>query len=252
MHLLRTRFKKDIVCEFLPPSRRLKNEKVLIFAGGMPGFPSKKRLAEFWSKKNYWVFIPRYRGTWESDGKFLKQSPTKDVLDVIDGLSKGFKEAWSRDEYRVEPKKLHILASSFGGPAGILASRDERVDKVIAISPVVDWTAPSKEEPLDFLYRFIKEGFGQAYRIDKRTWNKLESGKFYNPVNHIDEFNSDKIFIIHADDDNVVLSKYVKQFAGKLGCRFKLYKRGGHLGSSIVMKEPYYTHIRRFLNGHGK
>ncbi len=67
MYTLRTRFAKDIVCEFLPPSRPQKLDKVVILADGMPSVPSKKSVLEYFSKKGFWVFHPRYRGAWESD-----------------------------------------------------------------------------------------------------------------------------------------------------------------------------------------
>ena len=142
MHTLRTRFKKEIVTEFLPP--RKKSSKVIILCSGMPSVPYKPDLMEFFSKKGYWVFYPRYRGSWESGGQFLKISPHQDIIDVIDSLPKGFKDAWGGKIYKVRPSKICLFGGSFGGPAAILASLDKRVNKVIAVSPVVDWKAPSK------------------------------------------------------------------------------------------------------------
>ena len=80
MHLLRTRFKKDIVCEFLPSSR--KSKKAIVFCDGMPALPSKKKLLQFYAKKGFWCFHLRYRGSWESSGGFLKISPAQDISDL--------------------------------------------------------------------------------------------------------------------------------------------------------------------------
>src|SRR3989344_271631 len=131
MHTLRTRFKKEIVTEFLPP--RKKSSKVIILCSGMPSVPYKPDLMEFFSKKGYWVFYPRYRGSWESGGQFLKISPHQDIIDVIDSLPKGFKDAWGGKIYKVRPSKICLFGGSFGGPAAILASLDKRVNKVIAV-----------------------------------------------------------------------------------------------------------------------
>lgn len=90
--MLRTRFKRAIVTEFLPPVRSGKTQKVIILCDGMPSIPSKQPLATFLSGKGYWVFYPRYRGGWESGGMFLEKSPHEDILDVIGGLSKEFRE----------------------------------------------------------------------------------------------------------------------------------------------------------------
>ncbi|OGZ44854.1 MAG: hypothetical protein A2844_01070 [Candidatus Ryanbacteria bacterium RIFCSPHIGHO2_01_FULL_48_80] len=127
-YALRTRFKKEIVTEFLPPRGR-DTGKVIIFCSGMPSVPAKREFLEFYSKKGFWTFAPRYRGTWESGGKFLARSPHEDILDIIDELPRGFISFFDGKRYRVKPKRLYIFGSSFGGPAALLCSRDPRVTK---------------------------------------------------------------------------------------------------------------------------
>src|ERR1700733_4955201 len=139
MQMLRTRFARDIVTEFLPPARRVKKERVIILCDGMPSIPRKQPLAEFLAAKGYWVFYPRYRGAWESSGRFLQRSPHLDILDVVDGFAKEFRELAFGKCSRVTPNELYVIGGSFGGAAAILSSLDERVTKVIANCPVVDW-----------------------------------------------------------------------------------------------------------------
>ncbi|OGE86611.1 MAG: hypothetical protein A3J48_01565 [Candidatus Doudnabacteria bacterium RIFCSPHIGHO2_02_FULL_46_11] len=243
--ILRTRFAKDIICEFLPPGRP--SNKVIIFAMGMPSAPRMKELLQFWAAQGYWVFLPRYRGSWESGGRFLKDSPEKDILDVLNALSKPFKDFWYSKTFIVKPQRIYIFGSSFGGPAAILASRDARVSKVVGISPVVDWRVPLRAEPLGFLGLFIRLGFGLVYRFSMKDWNKLKAGKFYNPVNHLKELDPKKIFLIHAKDDESVSYKSVIAFSKKLGCKLKTYKRGGHLGISFTTRPTLAREIERFL-----
>src|SRR5664279_2824021 len=90
--MFRTRFKHDIVAEFLPPARVGRTQRAIILCDGMPSIPRKQPLAEFLSSKGYWVFYPRYRGAWESGGEFLERSPHLDILDVIGGLGREFRE----------------------------------------------------------------------------------------------------------------------------------------------------------------
>src|SRR5580693_9868132 len=90
--MFRTRFARDRVTEFLPTAGRGQRHRAIILCDGMPSMPRKQPLAEFLSRKGYWVFYPRYRGAWESGGEFLKRSPHLDILDVIGGLSKEFRE----------------------------------------------------------------------------------------------------------------------------------------------------------------
>lgn len=248
MYTLRTRFKKDIISEFLPPTR--KSNKVIIICTGMPSVPNRKELMFFLAKKGYWVFFPRYRGSWESGGEFLKKSPHEDVLDVIDQLPKGFTSLWDKEKYKINPSSLYLIGGSFGGPAMLLASRDPRVDKAITFSPVVDWKtqAKSKGEPWNPFTKFVKEAFGNAYRFKMKDWNKLKRGGFYDPVAHTNEIPGEKIFIIHAKDDDVVHWRPVEKFAKKIGCKLSLLKKGGHLSASNIMKPSFYKRITRFLS----
>ncbi|HVO28590.1 MAG TPA: prolyl oligopeptidase family serine peptidase [Candidatus Paceibacterota bacterium] len=246
-YALRTRFKKEIVAEFLPPVRAGKRQRVVIICDGAPTVPARSSLVQFFSKKGFWAIYPRYRGTWESDGVFLRRSPEQDVLDVIDSLPRGFKDLWSGKTYRVQPDEVFIVATSFGGPAGILASRDPRVSKVVAVSPVVDWQAPSKAEPINAAgFRLIHETFGNGYRFGLSEWKKLAGGKFYNPVRHAAEIDGAKLLIFHARDDQSVRWNEVARFACATGATLKLFKKGGHLSGRRIVP-GHWNRIAKFL-----
>lgn len=242
----RTRF-GEIVCEYHQPLR--KSRKVVILCGGMPGYPgSAGKVLRVLAEHGYWAFALRYRGSWESGGLFLDKSPHEDVLAVVDGLEKGFKDAWTEEVRRIEKPQVSVIGSSFGGPAAILAARDERVKKAVALSPVIDWVnQEGTVEPLDFLARFMQEGFGEAYRADKSVWMKLASGTFYNPVRHVKSVNGKKLLIIHAKDDEVVPFVPAKEFADETGAYFVGLRRGGHLGFSSALKPYLWRRIAAFI-----
>lgn len=242
MHASRTRFKKEIVSEFMAPVRE--SNKVIILCGGMPGYPGKKEeLMEWLAKKGFWVFIPRYRGSWESGGEFLKKSPAEDIKDVMDGIQSGFTDLWSHASYEMRNPSYYLIASSFGGPAAILNSRDKRVKKVVALSPVIDWTAEKSSE-IDKLRKFTESAFGNAYRSNKKNWEKLKTGKFFNPMSEINKLDGKKIMIIHAKDDKVVSYKPSQEFGSILNslavgageAKFLLLPKGGHLSTSELPK----------------
>src|SRR3990167_7073410 len=130
MYTCRARFKRQIMTEFIHP-KDIKSRKVIIFCSGVPGSPDKDDVLEFWAKKGYWTFFPRFRGSWESTGTFLQHSLEKDVLDTIDGLSGKFEDYWTHKKFRLKPSHITIVGSSFGGPAAILATRDKRVNKAV-------------------------------------------------------------------------------------------------------------------------
>ena len=247
MFTLRTRFAKDIVAEFLPPMRPVKRQRVVILCDGMPSVLSKRPILDFFARKGYWVFHPRYRGTWESGGMLFSGSPDRDLIDVIAGLSRPFYESFGGRKFRLNPKSITLVASSFGGAAAILASRDKRVTRVIAASPVVDWTAKSKAEDLGFLEKFVADAFGMGYRIPRGAWKKLKSGKFFNPVNHTEEIDGSKLLIIHAKDDDVVAWRPVARFAKAIGANLRLISRGGHLGLGTFTLPKFYKTVSKFL-----
>lgn len=252
MHPYRTRFQKDIIAEFYPPltRRRQKQDRVIIFCPGQPGSPGAGSKLEFWAKKGFWTFAFRYRGTWESGGRFLAKSPMEDVIDIIDELTKKkqITELFGHKRFALRPSHIFLFGISFGGPAALLASRDPRVAKAVCFSPVVDWRDHIRRgETNSWVERFTREAFGEAYRFSHRDWKKLDSGTFYNPMAHADKLDGRKILIIHAKDDDVVRFKPVEEFAKKTGAKLVPLKRGGHLPSAWFTKANFYKKISAFL-----
>ena len=212
--------------------------------------PRKQALAEFLARKGYWVFYPRWRGAWESDGQFLEKSPEEDLRDVIDELPGGVREAAFGKKFKLSPDEIFVIGGSFGGTAAILASLDARVKKVIANCPVVDWSILGKEQKKETsnpnYVSYIRQAFGNGYRLSERNWNKLHSGAFYNPVHHVRELTAEKILMFHAKDDPYVPWRSVSRFAEKTGIRLHLFARGGHLSTEMVVRK-YWGRIGRFF-----
>lgn len=254
MHLKTTRLSKNIITDFLPPKNLHKNNKsnkVIIFLDGMPSLPGgKKRIAKFFSNKNYWFFNFRYRGSWESGGEFLKHEPTQDVLDVINSLEKSFTSIWDNKKYKINKPEFYLIGSSFGGPAALLSSQNKKIKKIITISGVVDWNDKDSEEPLDKLYTIITQAFGEGYRLSKTNFNKLGKTDFYNPVakKNIKKIDTNKVLMIHAKDDKIVSYHLVKNFAKNNNIKLLSLKQGGHLSSKILTKYFIWRKIKKFLN----
>lgn len=250
MQMFRTRFVRDIVTEFLPPAGAGKRQRAIILCDGMPSIPRKQPLAEFLSAKGYWVFYPRYRGAWESGGEFLARSPHLDILDVIGGLSREFRELAFGQRFRVVLDELFVIGGSFGGAAAILASLDPRVRKVVANCPVVDWAILPREEKKETsnpsYAAYIRSAFGMGYRLSDRNWDKLRGGKFYNPSYRARDVTASKIMMFHAQDDPYVPYQSVKKFARVTGVRLKLFRRGGHLSTDLIVRR-YWREIRVFF-----
>lgn len=248
--MFRTRFKKEIVTEFLPPARPRRKQQVILLCDGMPSIPRKQTLVEFLSRKGYWVFYPRWRGAWESGGQFLQRSPERDLSDIIDELPKGVRELAFGQKFEISHDEIFVIGGSFGGAAAILASLDSRVKKVVANCPVLDWSilgSEQKKETSNKSYpAYIREAFGNGYRLSERNWNKLRSGVFYNPAHHIKELTPSKILIFHAKDDPYIPWTSVRRFADTSGIHLRLLSRGGHLRTEHIVRS-YWPQIKRFF-----
>ncbi|HWC19872.1 MAG TPA: prolyl oligopeptidase family serine peptidase [Terriglobales bacterium] len=249
--MFRTRFSKDIVTEFLPPARTARIHKVIVLCDGMPSIPHKQNLALFLSRKGYWVFYPRYRGAWESGGSFLNHSPHEDILEVLGGLSKPLVEIAFGKRFLVRVSEAFVIGGSFGGAAAILCSRDSRVKKVVANCPVVDWAILSHSERAETsnsnYAAYIRESFGNAYRLSDQNWKKLSTGKFYNPAYHADDIEPSKVIMFHAKDDPYVPYASVKHFADRTRIKLKSFRHGGHLSTEYIVKK-YWRQISAFFN----
>ena len=250
--MLRTRFKDEIVAEFLPPARVQKKDRVIVLCDGMPSIPRKQPLAEFLSQQGYWVFYPRYRGAWESDGVFLERSPHEDILDVISELGNGVTESAFGQKFSLSPRAVFVIGGSFGGAAALLCSLDSRVQRVIANCPVVDWTILSRSEKAETsnpsYAAYIREAFGNGYRLSEKNWQKLHTGTFYNPAQFVRQIIPSKVMMFHAKDDRYVPWRSVERFARLSQAKLKLLARGGHLRTEFVVQR-YWPQIKKFFEG---
>ena len=249
-NMFRTRFKEEIVAEFLPPSLLRKTQKLIVLCDGMPSIPRKQSLAEFLAGKGFWVIYPRYRGAWESGGEFLERSPHEDILDILDELPTELEEIAFGRRSRLAPDQVFAIGGSFGGAAAILLSLDPRVRRVVANCPVVDWSILDKAEKAETSKEnyagYIREAFGNGYRLSDVNWKKLRSGTFYSPWHHRKEIKGSKVLMFHAKDDPNVPYERTRRFAELTGATLKSLMRGGHISTDYVVRR-YWVQIRKFF-----
>lgn len=249
--MFRTRFKKEILAEFLPPLRPGKKQKLIILCDGMPSIPRKQGLAEFLAQKGFWVIYPRYRGAWESGGEFLAKPPHEDILDVLDDLPADLEEIAFGKRFALSPDEIFVIGGSFGGAAAILSSLDKRVKRVVANCAVTDWSILDRSQKAETskqnYVEYIREAFGSAYRLSPANWDKLRSGSFYNPWHHRAEIDPSKILMFHAKDDPYVPYEGAKRFANTTGVKLRSFKRGGHISTDYITRK-YWAEIKKFFD----
>jgi pimeloyl-ACP methyl ester carboxylesterase len=217
----------------------------------MPSIPRKQPLAEFLAAKGFWVIYPRYRGAWESSGEFLAKSPHEDMLDILDESPKELEEIAFGQRFRLAPDQVFVIGGSFGGAAAILLSLDHRVTRVVANCAVVDWSildeAEKAETSKSNYADYIRQAFGNGYRLSDTNWRKLRSGTFYNPWHHRNEIDGSKVLMFHAKDDPNVPYERTRQFAELTGAALKSIKKGGHISTDYVVR-VYWAQIKKFFD----
>jgi len=227
-----------------------KVSKLIVLCDGMPSIPRKQGLAEFLAAKGYWVVYPRYRGAWESGGEFLARSPHEDVLDILDSLPEEIEDVAFGERFRLAPDRVFVIGGSFGGAAAILLSLDPRVRRAVANCAVVDWAILDRAEKAETsnpnYAAYIREAFGNAYRLPDANWAKLRSGTFYNPWHHREEIEASKLLMFHAKDDPNVPYEVTRKFAEITGVRLKSLARGGHISTDFVTRR-YWPVIKKFF-----
>ncbi len=248
--MFRTRF-GELLAEFLPPSRPRKKQRLIVLCDGMPSIPRKQPLAEFLAGRGFWVLYPRYRGAWESGGEFLARPPHQDILEILDRLPAELEEIAFGRRFRLAPDQIFVIGGSFGGAAAILLSLNPRIVRVVANCPVVDWSVLGKSEKAETsnpnYAAYIREAFGNAYRLSDANWNKLRSGIFYNPWHHRNEIEGHKVLMFHAKDDPNVPYERTRKFAELTRCKLKTLNRGGHISTGYVVKR-YWREIGSFFD----
>lgn len=248
IEIKRTRFANGIVSEYSRPTRS--SNKALILLSGLPSTPNKPGLLEYYTRRGYWCFLPRLRGTWESSGKFLEESPEEDYKLVISGVQNSFIDSYSGEIINSKIKQIDIIGGSFGGTAAVLLSRLKSVRKAVALAPVIDWSVEGSDEPHEEFTKYLKMGFGMAYRGSTKRLKQLFAGDFYNPVDQTG-FDRKKLLLIQSMDDKVVPPISIIDFANQHKLDLKLWKKGGHLGLSDANKGKNRALINKFLNIRG-
>jgi predicted alpha/beta-fold hydrolase len=62
----------------------------------------------------------------------------------------------------------------------------------------------------------------------------------------VQEINPSKILMFHAKDDPFVPYRSVEKFAKQTGVKLKLFRRGGHLSTDMIVRK-YWPQIQRFF-----
>ena len=212
------------------------NGKTIIILPGLPEYPRPKKIMEDLSLKGYHVVYPRYSGTFESDGLFLKRSPSEDVVFLLNELRNDkLVELYAKEKKKIPCNEVIIIAMSFGGSVALeIAKSDKFKDtKFIIGAPVLDFKTHGDipgEQDLRNLKRFLLDGFPNIYRFEERDFDNLLEGKVISTAYDTKKFYGD-ITVFHGTNDEAISFDKVKDFSDSKG--IKLLKLEGEVHLSI-------------------
>lgn len=229
----------DMITEFVIASP----DKVIILLDGLPSIPDQKYIINELVRNGYSVFFPRYLGTWESKGKFLQNSPIKEINSLIDKLQTGLTTP-AGDVIKF--KEINLISTSFGGAIGLSIQDSDFIKSNIALSPVTDFTLIDMKG----LGKFLSNMFSGAYRFEQKDWEKLSSGKILSPMK-MNYKNQKKYLILGGMGDPEVTPEQLEKFANKNKLKMKLYDNQKHISFS-KLKDDLLTEVLLFLNKNEK
>lgn len=215
--ILKSYYKK-IFFEFL--THKDKRDTV-IFLSGFPSSNQRDEVMYFFYEKGFNVFFPRFKGTFQSEGKFLETNPVDDLLFFIKELKKGrAKNLWDMDKVNFKIGKINVFGDSFSGAIACgLAARSEDVSKIILASPVLDYKKHNlngDEQDLDALTLFVKRAYKNLYRYSFNSLQKeINKFKEISPDFYLKLLNK-PILLFHDPNDRGVSMKHSKILFGNM------------------------------------
>lgn len=244
-------FAGDILCEVGIPDRRRRD--VIIILPGLPSIPKAQSLCKRLVAEGFIVVAPRYRGTWESNGKFLERSPVEDVHDVVNMVRKGrFAELSAGATVTFSPRRILVWGSSFGGYVGIAAMKaNKALAKGVFFAPLVSVVRlgehPPEEKPREHL-AFLARAWPNVYRLRSGT-RFIDDSLVGDGCAEMGRLRGKRLLIYHAVDDDVVSVHQSRSFveeAGRSGVDAELVRlrSGGH---AIALSPARFRRILRFL-----
>ncbi len=210
-----------------------------IILDGLPSNPSDKdQLMQKLSHHHLDVFFPRYEGTWESKGEFLKRAPSRAIIEFIKALRSGI----VLNDKKYLTQKMFILGASFGGGVALDIASKNIANKTCAVSPVISFKKVVGAETLE---NYLRTEYPRDYRFNSKNWRKLlEDGLWSLDNNKIK--NPSDVLIIAGEGDDQIKKTDIPKFGKKNKIIVSVYNFG-HITLGKIT-EPMLEEILEFFS----
>ena len=118
----------------------LNGDKSLVLANGIPSYITKHHpLVKFCEENKVNLFLPRYYGSFEANGKFSIKSCIKTIEKAMHfARSEKAIEIFNNKEISWNAGKIYLIGFSFGALPTLLSSVSEKNTEIILICPFVN------------------------------------------------------------------------------------------------------------------
>lgn len=248
-----------VFCEIGVPDDTRRVRDAVIYCPGLPSGPTYPRLLRRLQAEGYVGVALRYRGTWESDGRFLERCPVADVRAVRTLLKRGvFTDLSSGTRIALRIRKVFLIGSSFGGYVALQALKETPIERAVLLAPVIsmaelgdepDWT----EEENEPFARMLRDAWPQVYRYTTAGYRRLiTDGLCGSGHERLAKLRQKRLLIFHSRDDDVVNVNRSRRFvraARAAGVDATLRElRQGH---GIRLRAPQVRDVLAFFR-HGR
>ncbi len=206
----------DLFFEFLTHEEP---SDTILFLEGFPSSGSHNEMIKFLYDQGYNIFVPHYRGTYQSKGKFLSKNIVKDFVEFVREMKK--EEAtnlWDMSKVNFKIKDLIIIGGSFSGAVCCGLASEIEFNKMILFAPVLDFRRLNEkgdEENPNQLMPFVKRAYRNLIRFNFKDLSKKISKYEETLPEHYESRLNLPTLILHDPNDKTVSIRLSKKLADK-------------------------------------
>ncbi|RME31304.1 alpha/beta fold hydrolase [Candidatus Woesearchaeota archaeon] len=234
------------------PDKHARVHDAVVYCPGLPSSPHYPRLLKQLQARGYVGVALRYRGTWESAGRFLERTPVADVQAVLRMLRRGgFTELFGGTRVRLNVRNIFLVGSSFGGLVALQALKKPaiKVKKAVLLAPVISFAALGGPESHEAHARVLVRAWPNAYRFNSSSYGRLVRDELIGDgMARLRALAGKQLLIFHSRNDPVVSIAQSRRFvraAQDAGITTALQElRQGH---SIRLRAPQVEKVCRFF-----
>lgn len=213
------------------------NRGNIVLACGIPQYIDKYHpFIEQIGRLGYNLFIPRYHGTFESNGEFTVLSSKETIEDAINMVKKGNTVEFFKNEKIIWENHipLYVLGFSYGALPALLSN--ENCNKTVLVCPFVDISfhiENSSGENLKETFEFIERAYPNLYRLTAN--NVLKDLLTVNLPK-----KKDSLVVVYSSEDKSIPKEEIDLLAHKYLNVQLITKNGGH---SIKISDELFLGI---------